>query len=189
MYEQGDAPNFSVECWTSVRNTLGLDFPTIPYLIDDGSDSKLTDPYAIMIYLAAQYAPELLGQTPEEKAEIDMVYSQLKDVKSAITGPCYVGQDRAVLSQTAKAKMAPIVEYMGKKDYLIGANLTFLDFYLLELCDFVQWLTDNEFFTENKKVARYVKKMKGQKQIKRYIMSDRFVEKPFNNKVAKINNL
>ena len=47
-----------------------------------------------MMYLAASYAPELLGQTPEEKAELDMVYSQLKDVKSAITGPCYVGQDR-----------------------------------------------------------------------------------------------
>ena len=34
MYEQGDGPNFSVECWTSVKNTLGLDFPSIPYLID-----------------------------------------------------------------------------------------------------------------------------------------------------------
>ena len=142
-----------------------------------------------MMYLAASYAPELLGQTPEEKAELDMVYMQLKDVKSAITGPCYVGQDRQVLGQTAKTKMAPIVEYMNKKDFLIGSYVTFLDFYMLELCDFVQWLTDNEFLNENKKVARYVKKMKSLKQIKRYIMSDRFVEKPFNNKVAKINNM
>ena len=43
MYEQGDAPNFSVECWTSVKNTLGLDFPMIPYLIDDNANTKLTD--------------------------------------------------------------------------------------------------------------------------------------------------
>ena len=49
MYEQGDGPNFSVECWTSVKNTLGLDFPSIPYLID--YEAKLTDPYTIMIYL------------------------------------------------------------------------------------------------------------------------------------------
>ena len=89
MYEQGDAPNFSVECWTSVKNTLGLDFPSIPYLIDQ--EVKLTDVYAIMIYVATAYAPELLGQNPDEKGEIDMMYSQLKDVKSAITGPCYVG--------------------------------------------------------------------------------------------------
>ena len=59
MYEQGDAPNFSVECWTSVKNTLGLDFPSIPYLIDQ--EVKLTDVYAIMIYVATAYAPELLG--------------------------------------------------------------------------------------------------------------------------------
>lgn len=187
MYEQGDAPNFSVECWTSVKGTLGLDFPSIPYLIDDST--KLTDPYAIMIYLATSFAPELLGRTPEEKGEIDMLYSQLKDVKSAITGPCYVGQDRAVLAATAKNKMKPICDYLGKKDYLIGENLTFLDFYLLEQCDFVQWLTNNEFFNENKNVARYVKRMKGLRQVKRYIKSDRFVEKPFNNKVAKINNM
>lgn len=187
MYEQGDGPGFSVECWTSVKNTLGLDFPSIPYLID--SELKLTDPYAIMIYLATNYAPELLGETAEQKAEIDMLYSQLKDVKSAITGPCYVGTDRDALSNTAKAKMVPIVDYLGKKDYLIGDKLTFLDFYLLEQCDFVQWLTNNEFFNENKNVARFVKRMKGLRQIKRYIKSDRYLEKPYNNKVAKINNL
>ena len=72
MYEQGDAPNYSVECWTSVKNTLGLDFPSIPYLIDQ--DTKLTDPYAIMIYLTSAYAPELLGQNPEQRGEIDMMY-------------------------------------------------------------------------------------------------------------------
>ncbi len=187
MYEQGDSPNYSVECWTSVKNTLDLDFPSIPYLID--SQTKLTDPYAIMVYLATAYAPELLGQTPEEKAEIDMLYGQLKEVKSAVTGPCYVGADRATLSQTAKQKMAPLVAALGSKKYLIGENLTFLDFYLLEQCDFVQWLTENEFFTENKKVAMYVKRMKGLRQIKRYIKSERYLEKPFNNKVAKINNL
>lgn len=92
----------------------------------------MTDPYAIMIYLATAYAPELLGQTSTERGEIDMMYQQLKDCKSAITGPCYVGSDRNALSATAKAKMAPIVAYLGKKDYLIGDNLTFLDFYMLE---------------------------------------------------------
>ena len=67
--------------------------------------------------------------------------------------------------------------------------MSFIDFYMLELCDFVQWLTENEFYTEHKNVTRYVKRMKGLRQMKRYIKSDRFVEKPFNNKVAKINNM
>ena len=85
--------------------------------------------------------------------------------------------------------MTPIVNFLGKKDYLFGDEVKFLDFYLLELCDQVQWLSNNEFFTENKTVARYVKRMKGLRQMKRYIKSERYLEKPFNNKVAKINNL
>ena len=118
-----------------------------------------------------------------------MIYGQMKDVKNAITGPCYVGQDREVLKQMSKNKMAPLIAFMAKSDYLMGQNLTYLDFYMVELCDFVQWLTENEFYSENKGVATYVKRMKGLKQMKRYIKSDRFLEKPFNNKVAKINNM
>ena len=60
LYEQGDAPNFSVECWNNVRHKIGLDFPNMPYMIDE--EVKLTDSAAIMIYLCHKYAPELLGK-------------------------------------------------------------------------------------------------------------------------------
>jgi len=164
-----------------------LDFPALPYLID--GDTRITDPYAILLYMATSFAPELLGKTPEQTAEIDMLYGQLKDVKQSITGPCYVGTDRRRLSDLSKQKMKPIVDYLGKKDYLFGTEISFLDFYMLEQCEFVEWLTEETFFSENKPVARYVKRMKTLKTIKRYIKSDRFLAKPFNNKVAKINNL
>ena len=40
--------------WTGVKNNLGLDFPGLPYLIDnnDGAEIKLTDTYTIMQYVA-----------------------------------------------------------------------------------------------------------------------------------------
>ena len=88
-YEQGDAPNFSIECWTSVKGKLGLDFPNVPYLIDPNQNVKLTDAQAIMIYLCTQYAPELLGATMEMRSETDMIYVHLGEVKKAVTGPCY----------------------------------------------------------------------------------------------------
>lgn len=77
---------------------------------------------------------------------------------------------------------------MGKNKFLMGENITYLDFIFLELCDFVQFLTDNQFFEENKSITRYVKTMNGKKQIKQYVASERFMTKPFNNKIAKINN-
>ena len=108
-YEQGNSPEYSIECWTSVKNTLGLDFPNIPYLIDPNHDLKITDTLAIMVYICTVYAPELLGSTIEVRAETDMLYSHLKDAKQAVTGPCYVGHDRAKLAQLANQKMEPIV--------------------------------------------------------------------------------
>ena len=72
---------------------------------------------------------------------------------------------------------------------MFGDEIRFLDFFTLELFEFVQWLTDNTFYTENKNVARYVKRVKGLRQIKRFIKSERYLDKPFNNKVAKINNM
>ena len=108
-YEQGNSPEYSIECWTSVKNSLGLDFPNIPYLLDDNHDVKITDTLAIMIYICTVYAPELLGSTIEVRAETDIIYSHLKDAKQAVTGPCYVGHDREKLAQLAVQKMKPIV--------------------------------------------------------------------------------
>ena len=188
-YEQGDAPTYSIECWTSVKNTLGLDFPNIPYLIDPNEDVRITDTLAIMTYLCTKYAPELLGSSIEVRAETDMLYSHLKDAKQAVTGPCYVGMDRTKLTNLALSKMAPIVKYLGdKKDFLCG-ELTYIDFYCLELCDFVQFLTNNRFYEQNQAVARYAKRMKDLPNIKAYIVSERYLAAPCNNKVAKINNL
>ena len=88
-----------------------------------------------MIYIAGNYAPELLEANPEEKGQMDQVYHHLKEAKSAITSPCYVGEDREKLTKLAKARMAPLVNYLGKKDYLFGSELRYLDFYFLEICD------------------------------------------------------
>ena len=33
-YKCGPAPDFDKTCWFGVKETLGLDFPNLPYLID-----------------------------------------------------------------------------------------------------------------------------------------------------------
>ena len=142
-----------------------------------------------MTYLCNKYAPELLGSSIEVRAETDMLYSHLKDAKQAVTGPCYVGMDRTKLSNLAATKMTPIVKYLGEKKEFLCGELTYIDFYCLELCDFVQFLTKDKFYEDNKAVARYVKRMKELPNLKKYLSSERCLISPYNNKVAKINNL
>ena len=41
--------------WLDVKSTLGLDFPNLPYFIDDGL--KLTECRAVMMYVARKWQP------------------------------------------------------------------------------------------------------------------------------------
>ena len=118
LFEQGDAPSFSIQSWTSVKDTLGLDFPNVPYLID--GEVKLTDPLAIMIYLCNAYAPELLGSSPEQRAEIDILHGQLKDVRQALISQCYVGVPREQLKINSLNKSAQLVKYIQGREYVAG---------------------------------------------------------------------
>ena len=84
--------------------------------------------------------------------------------------------------------MVPIVKCLGdQKEFLCG-ELTYIDFYCLELCELVQFLTENRFYEENKAMEQYVNRMKELPNLKKYIESDRYIEKPFHSKVALINN-
>ncbi len=59
QYEQGDAPDFDRSSWLNVKETLGLQFPNLPYLLD--GNFKLTETNAIMKYIANKFGPQLLG--------------------------------------------------------------------------------------------------------------------------------
>ena len=141
-----------------MRDQLGLDFPNLPYLID--GDVKLTGAFAISKYLANEYAPYLAGDTIEEKVQIEVLYEQIWQIKKEVTGPCYLGGDRDKLTIHAKQKMKPLIQVLGKKNFLIGDKLTLIDFYMGELCEFVQWLTYNQLYEENAIVESYVQRIK-----------------------------
>ena len=87
QYEQGDAPDYDRSAWLSVKETLGLTFPNLPYFID--GETKLTETNAIMKYIAAKHGPELLGETPAEMARVEMVTGVVGELKSKVTVPCY----------------------------------------------------------------------------------------------------
>ena len=72
MYEVGPAPDFDKSSWTSVKTTMGYDYPNLPYL-QDGPSLKITETMAIMKDIAKKYKPELLGNTAAELGRIEMM--------------------------------------------------------------------------------------------------------------------
>ena len=71
FYEQGDAPDFDRSCWLEKKDTIGLRFPNLPYFID--GETRLTDTGAIMKFIANKYGPELLGNSPAQIGQVEMV--------------------------------------------------------------------------------------------------------------------
>ena len=45
--------------------------------------------------------------------------------------------------------MEPIVEYLGEKDFMLGSEPKLIDFYMLEACEFVEWVSENSFYRSN----------------------------------------
>ena len=57
-YTQAGEPDFSRAEWMDVKQSLGYDFPNLPYFQD--GEMKITESGAIMRYIAAKWKPELL---------------------------------------------------------------------------------------------------------------------------------
>ena len=78
---------------------------------------------------------------------------------------------------------------MGTKTYLCGENLTYVDFIFFELCDFMNWISENQLYTEYPSLQSYFDRVKALPRLAAFFMDDeRCIKRPYNNKIAKLNN-
>ena len=71
IYRCGPAPEYSRDEWFYQKPNMGMPFPNLPYLIDEGV--KLSETVAIMRYICAKWMPELLGKDPAVMGTVDML--------------------------------------------------------------------------------------------------------------------
>lgn len=72
-YVQGEAPDYSTASWFDAKDSLGLEFPNLPYFLD--GDVRLTGHLAIFKYLVHRYdvGKALLGGSNEARGEVEMM--------------------------------------------------------------------------------------------------------------------
>jgi len=133
LYECGDAPDFDKTCWTDVKQTLGFEYPNLPYLID--GKTQITETKAIMKYIAKKYKPGLLGASSADVGRIEMLAAHVDKLKGEATMPCYVSGDAAAIIETCRPLLAALMKAKGGNKWLATANLSWLDFYFAELLD------------------------------------------------------
>merc|ERR1712020_557720 len=131
-YKCGSAPDFDKTCWFGEKETLGLDFPNFPYLID--GDIKITQSNAILRYLGRKF--DLDGKTEAEKVLVDMMLDNAMDFRNGFVTLCYNPNFDHLKDDYVKKLQYPLQrfsEFLGDKKFFVGSSLTFPDFHMYEM--------------------------------------------------------
>lgn len=185
-YVQGDGPEFSRDDWLSKKFTLNLDFPNIPYIID--GELRITESLAILRYICKKWSPELLGKSDHDYAHVDMLIGVIKDFYGIVISHCYGSGDKNAILNIAKERLPQLVKYLGDKKYLIGDYVTYVDFYFYEFLELLNFISDGQIIIDYPTLKDYKKSIESLDSMVRHMKSDQYVQRPFNNKIAKINN-
>ena len=188
-YDTGDAPDYDKSSWLDVKQTLGLEYPNLPYLIDENNGVKLTETVAIMQYIAKKYRPSLCGTSAAEVGRISMLLDKVTTLKGKSTVACYTVGDAEAIIEECRPMLAKIVEVMGGSDWIAGPNLSWLDFYFAENLDMLNAISDGLFYAEFPSLQTYWDRFIALPNLcDAWANDDLLMKAPFNNKMAKLLN-
>jgi len=184
--------------WFDVKNTLGFEFPNLPYLID--GDLKLTQSQAVMRHIARK-CPEknMFGSNDLEMCAIDTLLGEYSDKKGKMTNLQYsdgvTGAGESFIigegSEDMKAHLTKFSNFLGDKEWFVGGRVTVAD------CCMYEYLFQCFCYAERAQVSNYriqfpllndfCRRFEGLSSIKAYMASERYAmaTSGFNNQHAK----
>ncbi|CAG2177142.1 unnamed protein product [Oppiella nova] len=140
--------------WQSVKSTLGLDFPNLPYYID--GDIKLTQSLAILRYLGRKH--RLVATDDQTLVRQDMAEQQIQDMRDGlfniIMNPDYETREADYCTGTLEPQLDLLVKFMGDKEWLSG-QLSYVDFMAYEILDWFR-LFSSDTIAKYPVITRYM---------------------------------
>lgn len=182
MYEQGDAPDYSRESWMSVKQSMGLDFPNLPYYMD--GDVKITQSNAILKHIARKH--KLDGATEKEKAVVDMMLDQAMDLRNGIVRLCYNKDYESLKGDYFKNIPTALALFEKKLEnslWFAGDKITVCDFPIYELLDQLRLMKEDSLNNYPKLLA-FLSRFEALPSLQKYMASDQFLRRPVNSKIA-----
>ena len=182
-YNVGPPPDYDRKEWLDVKFTLGLDFPNNPYIID--GDVRLTQSIAVLRYVGRKFG--LAPKTEAEQVRADLVEQQILDWRSkqsqTFYNPDYDNLKAAYL-EGLKENVQALSKFLGDRDWLVGSNLTYVDFLAYE------WLDVNRLFSPGlldsvPNLQKYVERLEALPNVSKYMKSSKFLKWPINGPMAK----
>lgn len=108
-------------------------------------------------------------------------------MKAAITG-CYEQNDRKYLSEKLIQSLNFVALVMNNKRFILDNNISYLDFFLFELVELSDFITEGTVFSKYPALESFKKRMYKLPRLKTYLISDECLKSPFHMQNAFINN-
>jgi len=185
LYTIGPDPPTCRDEWLKDKFNLGLPCPNLPYYID--GDLKLVESHAIARHLGRKHG--LAGKTEKDFTTIDMAASILKDLymdygKMAYSGSNFESAKATFLGAVAE-KIQKLVEIVGAGNFILGDQISWVDFWLLELQERYLLLMPS-CFDDKPTLKAYHARMLALPGVAKYRQSSQFklIETRFNGRFA-----
>ena len=90
--------------------------------------------------------------------EVTRITVKLKSIYDRISLRCY--SKHTFVELNAYDTLKPIAEILKDKEFVAANELTYADFFMLEICEYGQYLSQGELYTNHENLKQYVVKMK-----------------------------
>jgi glutathione S-transferase len=185
-YEMGDPPGLSPTHWTEQKHNLGLEFPNLPYLIDDRG--RWVQTLVIMRYVALRYGVEVGEDLGHGDPYVDMMAHVAMDLRNAFVRCCYGSRNSDDVQREVKQAIAPQLAAWNKllatgRPYCAGDRLSFADFFLAEHFDQIRLVLPGEC-TEHRALHAYTNRFFALERNQAFVESPLYIKWPVNNKSA-----
>jgi len=195
-----DLTDFS-EWFEKDKVQLPLDFPNLPYYIDE--DVKLSQTLAILAYIGRKHG--LDGSNAIERSTMDLAVEQTRDMFDTMVkiayppGNPFCGyqidnvpeiheKERKAFAASLPAKLDALSNFLGNKNWIAGDRLTYADFHVYDVLDAVRLLFDPKHLNAFPKLVDYVKRLEGLKGVKEFMASSNIPPMPIFSKFACFGN-
>lgn len=164
--------------WFQQKWNMGLDHPNIPYIID--GDTKISQTVAVMKYIARKGDRALTPKTEQEIINAQVAEGAVLDIWLPFYGmvynPEYENMRPGYLEKLPDT-FGALEKVLGKRKWLAGDNLTYVDFQMNEVLDHIE-LNCKTVFDNFPNIKNYKTAFFSQEKIKAYRESSRFKKWP-----------
>jgi len=177
--------------WGSVRVTLDMPFPNLPYLIDYSNEPpiKLSQSNAILRYLARRF--DYYGDSEPERIEIDVLQDEAYDFRNEIIDTAYtLGEAYTAKFEDFSINALPhyldsFEAYLAQREnraFFVGSRLSLVDFILYELFWQMTLMVPNSISVSNRPTLfAFIQSFEKQPEIASYQKSETYIEHPINS--------